>query len=284
MKRYHILLMLFPLNLLIFQQGCVKLPYESPEETGFKVPETVNPEEMYQWEPPSEEILEARRLRQQELDALAGDIESLILKFNELDLSARNLEAGSSSWNQKLADLDRTMMERLMEIDKLTTRNKEQIASLKEPIATLDKELQDILRAREQKLFRMGAYEQAYKLFRERRYSDAAGQFFRVLNTRYPSKLRDNILFGLGASFYKLKRWDKASRPLETLLTQIPNGDKWHEASLLLGLTHYRNSKRSQALFVLHQGLERNPPASIRNLMEKLEKQIQEDPTLDASQ
>ena len=275
---------IIPLILLIFNPGCVKLPYEAPERVSFKVPESIDPEEMYRWEPPSEAELEARRARQRELDALAADIEALILKFNEMDIAARNLEAGSSSWSQKLAELDRDMMARLAEIEKKNAENKERLTGLSGEVGDLDKLLQDLLRARQLKLFRMDDYKLAYRLFRQRKYSGAASQFIRVLNTRYPSKLRDNILFGLGASYYKLKRWDKAARSLSTVINQIQNGDKWYEASLLLGLTHYRNSRRSQALYVLHRGLERNPPPSVRNLMEKLERQIQEDPVLVTAQ
>lgn len=246
----------------------------------FTIPESIDPQEMYQWEPPSEAELEARRLRQKEFDALAGEIEGLLFGFSELELAARNLDGGRAAWDQKLAELDRAMMERLAELDKLNKSSRESVASLKGSVDKLEQELQAIIRAYDSKQFKAGQYRDAYILFRDKKYKSAAAQFLRVMKTRYPAHLRDNILFGIGASFYKLRQWKQASKPLETLVNQVPKGDKWQEGSLLLALTHYRDAQRSRALHILKKAMDRNPPPRIRHLMERLEKRIQEDPII----
>lgn len=275
--------------LLICLTGCVKSwqdDYDDVglsgegDETAFIVPESIDPEEMYQWEPPSENELEARRLRQRELDSLAAEIEKLVFGFNELELAARNLDGGRAAWDQKLAELDRNMMARIAELEKLNKTSGGKVAGLKGSVSKLQNELQAIIRARDSKKFNEGKYRTAFTLFRDKKYLDAAAQFLRVLKSRYPAHLRDNILFGTGASFYKLRKWKQAAKSLETLVKEVTKGDKWQEASLLLALTHYRDDQRSRALYILHKAMERNPPPRIRHLMERLEKRIQEDPTV----
>ncbi|QPJ63322.1 MAG: hypothetical protein G3M70_16140 [Candidatus Nitronauta litoralis] len=275
--------------LLICLTGCVKSwqdDYDdvgfagNVDEAGFVIPESIDPEEMYQWEPPSERELEARRLRQREMDLLTAEIEKLVFGFNELELAARNLDGGRAAWDQKLAELDRSMLARIAELEKLNKASGEKVANLKGSIGKLENELQAIIRARDSKKFKEGQYRTAYILFRDKKYRGAAAQFLRVLKSRYPAHLRDNILFGVGASFYKLRKWKQASQPLKTLVKEVPKGDKWQEASLLLALTHYRNKQRSRALFILENAMKRNPPPRIRHLMKRLEQRIQEDPTV----
>lgn len=279
--------------LLICLTGCVKSLHEDYDdfglsdeavETSFIVPESIDPEEMYQWEPPSENELEARRLRQKELDSLTAEIEKLVFGFDELELAARNLDGGQAAWDQKLAELDHNMLARIAELEKLNKASGEKVASLKGSVSKLQNELQAIIRARDSKRFNEGKYRTAFILFRDKKFLDAAAQFLRVLKSRYPSHLRDNILFGTGASFYKLRKWKQAAKSLETLVKEVPKGDKWQEASLLLALTHYRDAQRSRALFILHKAMERNPPPRIRHLMERLEKRIQEDPSVGITQ
>lgn len=275
--------------LLICLTGCVKSwqdDYDDlglsgeAEENAFVIPESIDPEEMYQWEPPSEKELEARRLRQRELDSLTAEIEKLVFGFNELEIAARNLDGGQAAWDQRLAEFDRKMMARIAELEKLNKASGEKVASLKGSISKLENELQAIIRARDSKKFNEGQYRTAYVMFRDKKYQGAAAQFLRVLKSRYPAHLRDNILFGVGASFYKLRKWKQASQPLETLVKEVQKGDKWQEGSLLLALTHYRNDQRSRALYILQNALKRNPPPRIRHLMERLQKRIQEDPPL----
>ncbi len=273
--------------LVICLSGCVKAWQDdfagegyddNSTEEAFIVPESIDPAEMYQWQPPSEQELGARRLRQRELDSLTSEIEALVLGFSDLELATRNLDGGKATWDQKLAELDRAMMAQIAELEKTNNASREKLASLKGSVSKLESELQEIIRARESKNFRSGQYRTAFTMFRSKNYKGAVAQFLRVLKTRYPAHLRDNILFGLGASFYKLRNWKRASTSLETLVKQVPKGDKWQEASLLLALTHYRNANRSRALHILQKAMERNPPPRIHHLMKRLDIRIQEDP------
>ena len=50
---------------------------------------------------------------------------------------------------------------------------------------------------------------------------------------------------------------------------------------VILALTNYRQREKSQALYVLEQGLKRNPPHFIRSVMQNLIDLIQEK-TVDA--
>jgi hypothetical protein len=45
---------------------------------------------------------------------------------------------------------------------------------------------------------------------------------------------------------------------------------------VILALTNYRQREKSQALYVLDQGLKRNPPYFIRSVMQNLMDLIQE--------
>ena len=91
-----------------------------------------------------------------------------------------------------------------------------------------------------------------------------------------PYSVKDNLLFGLGMSHYKLGNISLVSKPLSRLIKEYPDSEKWFMSHVILALTNYRQREKSQALYILEQGLKRNPPHFILSVMQNLMDLIQE--------
>ena len=271
MTRHPIHRACIPLFLVISLAACVKpLTSEVTSTYGDQPPPGINPEEMHQWTPPSEAELEQRRQNQVVLDQLASEIEQLLLSYDKVDQEVRNLGVGVASWNPRMEALDKKLAGEILALQEREESWKQQTATLRRQIEAAEKELEELRRLQEARKFRPRRYRDAFLRFRDRQYAEAAKRFLQLLQTRYPAHLRDNLLFGLGAAYFKLGQWERSAKYLDTLIRQEPGGDKWFEANLLLGLVYNRSGRKSQALYVLEKALKENPPASIRRLMERL--------------
>ena len=130
-------------------------------------------------------------------------------------------------------------------------------------------------------VFSLIKYRNALNYFRNGKYILSAKIFEKSLISNPPYSVKDNLLFGLGMSHYKLGNISRVSKPLSRLIKEYPDSEKWFMSHVMLALTNYRQREKSQALYVLDQGLNRNPPYFIRSMMQNLIDLIQEK-TVDA--
>ncbi|MFQ5481337.1 MAG: tol-pal system YbgF family protein [Nitrospinaceae bacterium] len=233
-------------------------------------PAGIHPEEMYAWTPPSEEVLAQRRQTQVELDALAAAIDNLLSGLVKIELDATNLRVAALAWPSRVQAMERTLTDG---IDALAGKNDETENWVTDLLASFGRtqgKLRSVKEKRQRQRLLMDKYRRAFLLFRETRFQESANQFKVLLQKKFPKSLRDNLLFGLAAALYKMKKYSAAARHLEALMRQGTRVDKWHEGSLLLGLVYQRDSRSSRALYILERALRENPPASIRKLMERL--------------
>ncbi|MGE0188930.1 MAG: tol-pal system protein YbgF [Steroidobacteraceae bacterium] len=83
------------------------------------------------------------------------------------------------------------------------------------------------------------AYQTAFNLLREFKYSDAAFAFTQFIGNYPQSKLLDNAQYWLGESHYGLKEFAQAQRDFQAVLEAYPNSAKVPDALLKLGYTQY---------------------------------------------
>ena len=88
----------------------------------------------------------------------------------------------------------------------------------------------------------------------------------------------DNILFGLSMSYYKMKKFSKAEKALLRIIKLYVDSDKWYMSHVMLALVHEKKGEKSQAIYVLEQGLKNDPPYFIRSVINNVINLVQDGP------
>lgn len=256
--------------LVISLSGCVKF---GPEELFDYQPDDyadIDIAEMHHWDPPSEETLEWRRQNQAALDAVSREIDQLFLGFDNLALSEVQLGDNTTAYMNRANESERKLT---ADIQALEAKNQvlgAEVKAVKTSLNQTSKDFAELIRKMEEAQFRPSEYNGAFTLFRQGKFKASRDQFLRVLGKNHPSHLKDNILFGLGSSYYKLKRYPNAVKYLRKMHPGPPNGDKWFEAQVLLGMIYGLQGQKSQALYILEGAKKKGPPKSLSPLIERL--------------
>ncbi len=228
---------------------------------------------MHAWVPPSEERLEARRQRQRVLDRLTAQVGQARQNQNWLDEHVA-----------PLADVARLVQARPEVLESKLT---EEVASEEKRQEKLEREV-DLLRATsrlyEQKLRKIALrpvrrrpppkvediWARAVRYFRDGEYHRSLKTFASALKNNPPGSLKDDLVFGLAASHFRLGHYDRAAELLNEVIAGYPQGNKWLVSQVLLGYTHYLNGERSRALFVLTRVREHQPPQALGQIIDDL--------------
>ena len=64
----------------------------------------------------------------------------------------------------------------------------------------------------------------------------------------------DNILFGLGLSYFKMNKFSEAMGALTRVIEEHPRSDKWFMAHVVLGLAHERNAEKKSSVPFIRKG------------------------------
>lgn len=93
------------------------------------------------------------------------------------------------------------------------------------------------------------AYQNAFNLLKDGKYSEAADAFTKFLVAYPQSGLLDNAQYWLGEAHYVLKEYPQAQRDFQSVLDMYPNSAKLPDALLKLGYTQYelKNYKDARA-------------------------------------
>ena len=110
----------------------------------------------------------------------------------------------------------------------------------------------------------------AIRLFRNGKYKKSIKKFQNALTGYQPRSLEDNIQFGIGSAYYKLKQYPAAIRHLDSVIKNYPGQDKWFVSHVLLGMIYHLDSQKSKAIFIIENALNSNPPINIRRILERL--------------
>lgn len=83
------------------------------------------------------------------------------------------------------------------------------------------------------------AYQNAFNMLKDSKYSEAADAFTKFLSTYPQSGLLDNAQYWLGEAHYVLKDYAQAQKDFQAVLDNYPNSAKLPDALLKLGYTDY---------------------------------------------
>jgi len=233
---------------------------------------SINPADRHLWLPKNENDLEKRRLRQTHLDGVAKEIETLFSNLETIVPKENNMRQGTKDF--------------IAEIKSLDSNRTNQIANEKKRIDLLAKELKEVRLSNKEinnqvvnihlaPVFTKEEYIDALLYFKKGKYQKSAKLFKNMLRLNPPHSLVDNIMFGLSMSHFKLKNFSKTIVPLSHIIKEYPNSDKWFMSHVMLALVNEKLGEKSQALYILEQGLKNDPPYFIRSVINNLVDLIQ---------
>jgi len=241
-------------------------------------PQTIDPSinlaDRHIWLPADEEGLEKRRLRQIRLDGITKEIESLFLNLETIVPKETNMREGTKEF--------------ISGIESMESKRTDQITNEQKRIDNLTKELKEIQLSNKQinnqmvnmyldPIFTKDEYINAFYYYRKGHYIKSAELFINMLRLNPPHSLIDNILFGLSMSYFKVKKFSKAIEPLSHVIKEYPDSEKWYMSHVMLALVHEKNEDKSKALYILEQGLKKDPPYFIRSVINNLIDLVQDE-------
>ena len=257
--------------------GCAQTPETSetpPEQTPAQKFQSMHPEERHIWLPPSEEELEARRQRQKRLDVVAADLERLFMGYADIlgnEIILENLLRGKEPELQQLeARLGQKKAQDEEKVKELNQALLEMEGSVKEMDSDLESIRKEQAARKAPPKTGTGDYRLAILLFRDGQYLKSIAAFERILERKYPPRLKDNILFGLASNYYKLKQYDKALTNLDDIIRNHPKGDKWLVSHAMSGLIYNLQGQSGKAVPILESALQHQPDPELLKIINRL--------------
>lgn len=238
-----------------------------------------NPAEMNAWYPPDEEALQLRRGNQVYLDEMSAAMKKLFDTYADIlgdEIILENLiRRFSPDMEQLEAGFTQSLNEQKIKNETLY----KEVQTLHASLGGLKTEIDRLQKLHSEKAFYEDDYRAAILLFRDGKYLRSLGKFKKVKKSNYPSFLKDNILFGLGSNYFKLKKFPKAIRYFEKIIDHHPAGDKWLAAHAVLGTIYGIQGDFDKAVRYFENALKQNPSEDLRNTLTRLLNQTLEKST-----
>jgi len=240
---------------------------------------SANPTEMHVWDPPDAETLAKRRENQQHLDNLTSEIERLFINHASLDQQGVIMDDLTRKADAKIR---RSEKEFAAQVGKEIARSKKMQSDIKETQAKFE-QAEERLKKRAEiippVIFSSANYNAAMKAFSQGRYKISLRLFSKLIKQNPPRFLEDNIHFGLGSSYYRLKKYSQAQKHFQKILDDFQMGDKRFNSYVMLGVIHNLQGEKSRALYLLDEALNNNPPERMKPLISRLIRNINEEPS-----
>jgi TolA-binding protein len=240
---------------------------------------SANPTEMHVWDPPDAETLAKRRENQKYLDKLTNEIERLFINHASLDQQGATMDDLTRKTDAKIRRSDKEFSD---QIGKEIDRSKKMQSDLKETQAKFEKAEERLKKRAEIKppvIFSSANYNVAMKAFSQGQYKVSLGLFNKLIKQNPPKFLEDNIHFGLGSSYFRLKKYSQAQKHFQKILDDFKMGDKRFNSYVMLGVIHNLQGEKSRALYLLDEALSNNPPERMKPLISRLIRNINEEST-----
>ena len=240
---------------------------------------SANPSEKFVWIPPDEVALAERRETQQDLDNLANEIERLFINQASLEELEDSMEESIRETNSNIKSTEKKYSD---QIQKEIDRNKRMESDLREARAEFDKEKEKIRRLSVVKppiIFSTADYNSAMRAFSQGNYSKSLKIFNKLGKQNPPMFLQDNIHFGMGSSYYRMKKYPSARKHFQKIIDDYPMGDKRFNSYVMLGIIDNMQGEKSRALYLLNEALDKNPPERMKPLINHLISSIGKEPT-----
>jgi tetratricopeptide (TPR) repeat protein len=240
---------------------------------------SANPNEMHVWEPPDAETLAKRRQNQGDLDKITSEIERIFINHASLVKQGNTIDDLTHKTDDKILQSDKEFSD---QINKEIQRSKIMQTDLKE---TKEKIKQAEARLKEKSkiippvIFSSDYYKTAMKAFSQGKYKISIEFFNKLIKQKPPKFLEDNIHFGLGSSYFRLKKYLQAKKHFQKILDDFQMGDKRFNSYVMLGIIHNLQGEKSRALYLLDEAFNNNPPERMKPMISRLIKNISEEPS-----
>ncbi len=239
---------------------------------------SANPTEMHAWDPPDAETLAKRRENQEHLDKLTSEIERLFINHASLDQQGATMDDLTRKTDAKIRRSEKEFTD---QIGKEIDRSKKMQSDVKETQTKL-KQAEERLKERAKiippVIFSSANYNAAMKAFSQGQYQISLRLFNKLIKQNPPKFLEDNIHFGLGSSYFRLKKYSQAQKHFQKILDDFQMGDKRFNSYVMLGVIHNLQGEKSRALYLLDEALSNNPPERMKPLITRLIRNINEEP------
>jgi TolA-binding protein len=230
----------------------------------------VNPAEMHSWQPPDEVALSARRSNQLRLDDLTTEIETLFVNHATLSNQELAMFESMRQIDPKIRSMDSTYGRSIESEQARKNRMEKDLEMAKLGFSDAEKRLKKLMAVKPPVFFPIADYNLAMKRFRNGQFNKSLELFFKINKQKPPLFLQDNIHFGMGSAYYRLKNYPKAKTHFQTVLDNYAQGDKRFISYFMMGVIHNIQGEKSRAVFFLEEALGNNPPPKMRNMINHL--------------
>jgi len=110
------------------------------------------------------------------------------------------------------------------------------------------------------------AYDSAFELLKEGRYSEAAAAFRTFLEKHPDGPYADNAQYWLGESYYVTREFAKALDAFRGVSEKYPDSAKLPDARLKMGYTLYELGRMDEARTILRKVMNEHPDSAVSRL------------------
>lgn len=226
--------------------------------------------EMYAWRPPGPKELEARRIQQKEIDEISAEVENVFLNMEESKEEERSLRVRTSAADPRMREMERRVQVTSEVLKEKYDRMAADLAQVKSKAGEIDSALAELGKPPPQLPSPRAQYSEAISLFKDGKYKESLKKFKELLGRKPPRTLMDDIHFGIGSLYFKLKDYRAAITHFKTVVEQFSKEDKWPLSNVLLGLSYNLLGENSQAIYFLQEALKKELPDAIRSRIKAL--------------
>lgn len=239
----------------------------------------INQEERHAWYPPDETVLSARRANQLRLDALTQEIGILFVNHATFSNRELNLFESVSQIDPKINAMSSNYGKQIESERERKTRMQNDLEMSKVGFTNAKARLKNIMTVKPPVIFSITDYNSAMKKFRDGQFKQSLKLFLKINNQNPPLFLKDNIQFGLGSAYYRLKNYSSATKHFQNILDNYSQGDKRFISYFMLGIIHNLQGEKSRALYLLEEALSKNPPEKMQNTIHRLIEIVNDEPS-----
>ncbi|MFN3479338.1 MAG: tol-pal system protein YbgF [Thermodesulfovibrionales bacterium] len=119
------------------------------------------------------------------------------------------------------------------------------------------------------------AYEQAYELYKEKKYKEARDRFNHFLKDFPKSDLADNAQFWIGETYYAEKDFEGAILAYENVIKNFPQSEKLPGAMLKQGMAFLELGDKKTAKVIFERLIEKFPDSKEAEAAKKKKTELQ---------
>ncbi len=192
------------------------------------------------------------------------------MRFETVIPSESNLCEATRDFIPEISSLYSGISDQISDEQKRRGALGQELAGVRSSKENIDKQVAKLNEIEVVPVFPRKKYINTFHHFRKGQFDKSALSFKKSPQLNPPYFVIDNILFGLGLSYFKMNKLSEAMGALTRVIEEHPRSDKWFMAHVVLGSAHERNAEKSQAFHILEKALSQNPPTAIRSLIDRL--------------